>query len=170
MEKASNFFAPLVGQTEQNIRDVFKKARKYAPSIIFVDEVDAIARMRTGSVGSTHNEDALTVFLSEMDGFVVDEKRPVFVIAATNYELEGDSGRVLDSAFVRRFDQKLLIPLPDTDDRYLLLCKSLARHGVHFGADHEKILRNMAARTAGMNNADLEMVNANYVRTMLKMY
>ena len=163
---ASNFFAPLVGQTEQNIRDVFKKARKYAPSIIFVDEVDAIARMRTGSVGSTHNEDALTVFLSEMDGFVVDEKRPVFVIAATNYELEGDSGRVLDSAFVRRFDQKLLIPLPDTDDRYLLLCKSLARHGVHFGADHEKILRNMAARTAGMNNADLEMINANYVRTM----
>ena len=61
---ATSFFGSLVGQTEQNIRDLFKKARKYAPSIIFIDEVDAIGRMRTGSVGSTHNEDALNTFLA----------------------------------------------------------------------------------------------------------
>ncbi|MBE6917740.1 MAG: AAA family ATPase [Ruminococcaceae bacterium] len=163
---AAGFFGPLVGETERNIHDLFKRARKYAPSIIFIDEVDAIGRMRTGSVGSTHNEDALTVFLSEMDGFITDEKRPVFVLAATNYELEGESGRVLDPAFVRRFDRKILIPLPDTDDRYALLEKSLKRHGIHFGADHEKILKNMAKRTGGMNNADLEMVNANYARIL----
>ena len=163
---AAAFFGPYVGETERNIQELFKKARKYAPSIIFIDEVDAIGRMRTGSIGSTHNEDALNIFLSEMDGFASDEKRPVFVLAATNYELEGEGGRVLDPAFVRRFDRKILIPLPDTDDRYALLEKSLKRHGIHFGENHEKILRNMAKRTGGMNNADLEMVNANYARIL----
>ena len=163
---ATSFFGSLVGQTEQNIRDLFKKARKYAPSIIFIDEVDAIGRIRTGSVGSTHNEDALNTFLAEMDGFVTDERRPVFILAATNYGLEGDGGRVLDPAFVRRFDSKLLIPLPDTDDRYELLKMSLKRHGIHFGPDHDKILKNMAKRTGGMNNADLEMINANYARAL----
>lgn len=162
---ATGFFGSLVGQTESNIRELFRKARKYAPSIIFIDEVDAIGRMRTGSVGSTHNEDALNAFLAEMDGFVTDPRRPVFILAATNYSIEGDSGKVLDPAFVRRFDSKLLIPLPDTDDRYALLKMSLKRHGIHFGADHDKILKNMAKRTGGMNNADLEMVNANYVRS-----
>ena len=163
---ATSFFDSLVGQTEKNIRELFKRARKYAPSIIFIDEVDAIGRIRTGSSSSVHNEDALNTFLAEMDGFVNDEKRPVFILAATNYALEGDSGRVLDPAFVRRFDSKILIPLPDTDDRYELLCMSLKKHGVHFGKDHEKILRNMAKRTGGMNNADLEMMNAQFVRTL----
>lgn len=162
---ATTFFGSLVGQTEGNIRELFRKARKYAPSIIFIDEVDAIGRMRTGAAGSVHNEDALNAFLAEMDGFVTDPRRPVFILAATNYSVEGDSGKVLDPAFVRRFDSKLLIPLPDTDDRYALLKMSLQRHGIHFGADHEKILKNMAKRTGGMNNADLEMVNANYVRS-----
>ena len=163
---ATSFFASYVGQTEKNIRDIFAKARKYAPSIIFIDEVDAIGRIRTGSVGSTHNEDALNTFLAEMDGFVSDEKRPVFIMAATNYAIEGDSGRVLDPAFVRRFDSKILIPLPDTDDRFELLKMSLRRHGIHFGEHHEKILRNMATRTGGMSNADLEMMNSQYARIL----
>ena len=163
---ATTFFGPLVGQTESNIRELFRKARRYAPSIIFIDEVDAIGRVRTGSVGSTHNEDALNTFLAEMDGFVSDERRPVFILAATNYGLEGDGGRVLDPAFVRRFDRKILIPLPDIDDRYALLEMSLKRHGIHFGADHEKVLKNMAKRSSGMNNADLEMINANYARLL----
>jgi len=101
-----------------------------------------------------------------MDGFVTDERRPVFILAATNYGLEGDGGKVLDPAFVRRFDSKILIPLPDTDDRYELLKMSLKRHGIHFGEDHEAILKNMAKRTGGMNNADLEMINANYARSL----
>lgn len=163
---ATSFFGSLVGQTEQNIRDIFKRARKYAPSIIFIDEVDAIGRLRTGSAGSVHNEDALNAFLAEMDGFISDEKRPVFILAATNYSVDGEGGRVLDPAFVRRFDSKILIPLPDTDDRYDLLTASLKKHGVHFGKDHEKILRNMAKRTGGMNNADLEMMNAQFIRTL----
>ena len=163
---ATSFFGSLVGETERNIREIFKKARKYAPSIIFVDEVDAIGRRRIGSPSTSHNEDALNTFLAEMDGFVTDEKRPVFILAATNYELEGDSGRVLDAAFVRRFDSKILIPLPDTDDRYEFLVACLKKHGIHFGEDHEKILRNMAERTGGMSNADLDMMNAQFVRAV----
>ncbi len=161
----AGFFAPLVGQTEENIRALFRKARKYAPSIIFIDEIDAIGRNRTGGV-NTHGEDALTILLAEMDGFIVDEKRPVFVLAATNYELNGDHGKVLDPALVRRFDQKLLISLPDADDRFILLRRSLERHGIHFGDNHDQILRNMADRTAGMNNADLESINANFARLL----
>jgi hypothetical protein len=87
---ATSFFGSLVGETEKNIREIFAKARKYAPAIIFIDEVDAIGRIRSGSIGSTHNEDALTTFLAEMDGFVTDEKRPVFIMAATNYGIEGE--------------------------------------------------------------------------------
>lgn len=163
---ATSFFGSLVGETERNIREIFRKARKYAPSIIFVDEVDAIGRRRIGSPSTSHNEDALNTFLAEMDGFVTDEKRPVFILAATNYELEGDGGRVLDPAFVRRFDSKVLIPLPDTDARYEFLVKCLAKHGIHFGENHEKILHNMAERTGGMSNADLDMMNAQFVRAV----
>ena len=163
---ATSFFGSLVGETERNIREIFKKARKYAPSIIFVDEVDAIGRKRIGSASTSHNEDALNTFLAEMDGFVSDERRPVFILAATNYDLDGDSGRVLDPAFVRRFDSKILISLPDTDDRYEFLAFYLKKHGIHFGDDHEKVLRNMAKRTGGMSNADLEMMSAQYVRAL----
>lgn len=163
---STTFFGSYVGETERNIRNLFKKARKYAPSIIFIDEVDAIGRMRTGSSSTHHNEDALNAFLAEMDGFTTDEKRPVFILAATNYDLDGNSGRVLDPAFVRRFDSKILIPLPDTDDRYALLNMCLSKHGIHFGERHEKLLRNMAERTGGMNNADISMMVAQFVRAI----
>ena len=163
---ATSFFGSLVGETERNIRDIFRKARRYAPSVIFIDEVDAIARRRIGSSSTSHNEDALNAFLAEMDGFATDNTRPVFIMAATNYDLDGDSGRVLDPAFVRRFDSKILIPLPDTEERYEFLTVCLKKHGIHFGENHEKILRNMAERTGGMNNADLEMMNAQYVRAL----
>ncbi len=163
---ATSFFGSLVGQSEGNIRALFAKARKYAPSIIFIDEVDAIGRRRTGGISSAHNEDALTTFLAEMDGFVVDEKRPVFILAATNYEISGDGPRVLDGAFVRRFDNKILIPLPDTDERYALLMSLLGKHGIVFGEDHEKIIRLMAERTGGMSNADLDMMTMQYIRAL----
>lgn len=163
---ATTFFNKYVGETERNIREMFRKARKYAPAVIFIDEVDAIGRLRTGGSSSVHSENALNAFLAEMDGFVTDEKRPVFILAATNYDIEGDSGRILDPAFVRRFDSKIHIPLPDTDDRYELIVACLKKHGIHFGKDHDKIVRNMAERTGGMNNADLEMMHAQYVRIL----
>ena len=131
-----------------------------------MDEVDAIGRRRTGSSSTAHNEDALNTFLAEMDGFTSNDKRPVFILAATNYGLDGDGERVLDPAFVRRFDRKLLIPLPSTDDRYAFLVNCLKKHGIHFGDDHEEILRIMAERTGGMSNADLDMMHAQFVRSL----
>ena len=161
---ATSFFGSLVGETEKNIRELFRKARRYAPSVIFIDEVDAIARRRTGSVSSVHNEDALNTLLAEMDGFAVDEKRPVFILAATNYEIDGDGPRVLDQAFVRRFDRKIQIPLPDTDDRRELFARSLARHNIRFAEKHDETLQSMAERSGGMSNADIDMVVEMYAR------
>lgn len=163
---ATSFFNKYQGQTEDNIRDLFRKAKKYAPSVIFIDEVDGIAKARSGSEFSRNEENALTTFLSQMDGFVVDEKRPVFIIAATNYEISGNSGKVLDSAFVRRFDSKVLVSLPDEDDRYEFLVKFFEKHGINFGDAHKETLRLMAERTAGMSNADLESMNSQYVRAL----
>ncbi|MBQ7545532.1 MAG: AAA family ATPase [Clostridia bacterium] len=156
---ATAFFNKYVGEGEANIRGIFSKARKYAPSVIFIDEVDAIGRMRTGSDLNRYNEDMLTTFLSEMDGFVSDPRRPVFVVAATNYGIGNDgSNRVLDPAFVRRFDRRIFVDLPDTDERETFLLRNLKKHGVDFGADHAQIVRNMASRSSGMSNADLEII------------
>ncbi len=163
---ATSFFNKYIGQTEDNIRELFRKAKKYAPSVIFIDEVDGFAKAREGSGVSRHEENALTTFLSQMDGFVVDEKRPVFIIAATNYEISGSSGKVLDSAFVRRFDSRVLVSLPDEDDRYEFLLKFFEKHGINFGDGHDETLRLMAERTAGMSNADLENMNSQYVRLL----
>lgn len=165
---ATSFFNPYVGQTEINIREMFARARRYAPSIIFIDEVDAIARARQGGIGSKYNEDALTTFLSEMDGFKTDPSRPVFIVAATNYEISGDSGTVLDAAFVRRFDKRIYVGLPDTEARFTFLKKSFARHLIGFGAEEDKLLRNAAARSGGMSNADLANVVSLFMRRINK--
>ena len=161
---ATSFFAPYVGQSEGNVREIWRKARKYAPSILFIDEVDAIGRLRTGSISTAHNEDVLNAFLAEMDGFSTDDRRPVFVIAATNYGIKGDSGRVLDPAFVRRFDRHILVDLPDCDERFEFLNKRLADHGVSFGDKQDELLRNVAERSGGMSCADLENVVNNFLR------
>ncbi len=161
---ATSFFGSLVGESERNVRELFNRARRYAPSVIFIDEVDAIARARTGSVSTAHNEDTLNAFIAEMDGFSTDERRPVFILAATNYDVSGEGPRVLDAAFVRRFDRKIFVGLPDADDRFELLNKILARHSVHFGEDHDAIVRNLAERSSGMSNADLTVVVDMFLR------
>ncbi len=161
---ATSFFDSLVGNSEKNVRDLFAKARRYAPAVIFIDEVDAIGKMRGGTLGSTHNEDVLTTFLAQMDGFVTDEKRPVFIIAATNYDVKGTEGRVLDPAFVRRFDSRIFMDLPDTEEREEFLRMSLEKHGISFGENQEKIIHNVAVRTTGCSGADL----ANIVELFLR--
>ena len=166
---ATTFFNKYVGGTEGNIRELFAKARKYAPSIIFIDEVDAIARMRTGGEFNRVNEDALNTFLAEMDGFSVDERRPVFIMAATNFKIEGEDGegRVLDPAFVRRFDRKIYVELPDTEDRLELFKRCLARHNINFGESHDSVLKVMSERSAGMCNADIDMLVETYARKLV---
>lgn len=161
---ATSFFDSLVGQSEKNVRELFAKARRYAPAVIFIDEVDAIARKRGGTLGNSHNEDVLNTFLAQMDGFVTDEKRPVFIIAATNYDIQGSEGRVLDGAFVRRFDTRIFMELPNTEEREEFLRMALNKHGVSFGENQEKIIHNVAIRTTGCSGADL----ANIVELFLR--
>ena len=161
---ATSLFGSLVGESEKNVRELFRRARRYAPSVIFIDEVDAIARKRTGTIGTTHNEDTLNAFIAEMDGFTTDERRPVFILAATNYDISGEGAKVLDPAFVRRFDRRIYVDLPDTEDRYKLLTLLLGKHGVNLGPDHDAILKNLAERSSGMSNADLSIVIDMFLR------
>ena len=164
-KNSTEFFKSYVGEGPQAVRDVFRLARKYAPSILFVDEVDAIGRMRTGSEHMHSMEELQNTFLSEMDGFVYDERRPVFVLAATNYSVENEGGsRVLDPAFVRRFDRKIKIELPDTAERAQFIEYYLLRHGIrHIGKD---TIENLAMRSIGRSPADLEMVVELAIRNM----
>lgn len=155
---ASSFFNKYVGETEENIRQKFAQARRYAPSIIFIDEVDAIARERNGDSSTKINEDALTTLISQMDGFATDETRPVFIMAATNYDVSSESSKSLDPAFVRRFDKKIYIGLPEEDDRFEFLSRELRKHSIDFGEKHEEILRNLAERSVGLSTADLAAV------------
>lgn len=161
---ATALFGSLVGESERNVQALFRRARKYAPSIIFIDEIDAIGRMRTGSSNSRHNEDVLTAFLAEMDGFATDVRRPVFLIAATNYEIEGSGGRVLDPAFVRRFDKRVLLRLPDKEGRRDLLRLKLRHRAVTLDGEMEAAIEKVAERSGGMSGADLELIVESFLK------
>lgn len=160
-ESGASFF-PAVGSMfldgknrgSEGVRSLFKKARKYAPSIIFIDEVDTIAKQRTGSVYSKYEEAILNTLLAEMDGFASDPRKPVFVMAATNYEVERGKGiGTLDEAFMRRFDRKILVSLPDLEDRIKFL--NMCAEKIELHRITEDGIRNVAARAFGMSPAIL---------------
>lgn len=163
-ETASNFVNSLVGSGPESIRKMFERARRYAPAILFIDEIDAIGRTRTGA-SNTHSEEVtLNTLLTEMDGFKVDLKRPVFIIAATNFKVdEGVSGTgYIDPALVRRFDRKILIDLPNRTERLQLLtmlCKKVQDCQVS-----SKLLENIAMRSIGLSNANLSNVVSQAIR------
>lgn len=162
---ASNFVTIWQGSGPQNIRDLFVRARRYAPAIVFIDEIDAIGKSRTGSAGAGQAEEStLNALLVEMDGFTSSSpERPVFVLAATNFEVEADDGagerrggRVLDPALVRRFSRKILIDLPERGarEKYLIL-RLKNRPGCEVSDETIKLI---TERSPGMSIADLESV------------
>src|SRR6056297_1924776 len=134
----SEFVEMFVGVGASRVRDLFKKAKENSPSIIFIDELDAVGRKRGTGIGGGHDEreQTLNQILTEMDGFEKDTK--VIVIAATN------RGDVLDPALLRpgRFDRKVNLDLPDINDREKLLANDVK-------------LREIAERTPGFSGADL---------------
>ena len=156
-----NDFIGMNGADE--IHRIFATARKYAPAAIFIDEVDALAKARTGY--DTQRESALTALLVEMDGFKKDQNRPVFVIAATNYNIEGDQ-MSLDPAVVRRFDNQLFVDLPDKKDRLEVLKKEFAAHKDVFRLSDGEI-DNIATRTVGRSFAWLRNMINMALRTMI---
>ena len=159
---ASNLFA----QGSYSVEKLFATARKYAPSIVFIDEVDAVARKRTGAQGSEFT--TLNSLLTQMDGFDRNVDKPVFVIAATNFGVNSFNGTpgtidgALDPAFIRRFGSKILVDLPNKNERKEYLFTRLSGSGKKTlrNTVTEKTMENVADRTPGLSLSDLENVLA----------
>ena len=162
--EGNQFLSSQVGGGVELVHNLFRTARKYAPAVLFVDEIEVIAKLR-GTAGH-FGEDTLTAFLTEMDGFKSDPDRPVFVLAATNYDPEPGSARSLDPAMVRRFDRSIHIGLPKREDRFLYL-KEKAASNPMFALSDEK-LRQIATRSTGMSMAYLESVFEMALRMALR--
>jgi cell division protease FtsH len=142
----SSFVEMFVGVGASRVRDLFQDARKRAPSIIFIDEIDAIGQKRGGSIISNdEREQTLNQLLAEMDGF--DSSTGIVVMAATNRP------EVLDPALLRpgRFDREVEIPLPNQAERAAIL--AVHTKGKHLGEDVD--LDAVARATPGFSGADL---------------
>ncbi len=149
---ATGFVTIWQGSGPQNIRNLFDRARRYAPSIVFIDEIDSIGIKRAGSQGGAGRaeESALNALLTEMDGFKNVSDRPVILLAATNL-IEN-----LDPALRRRFDREIVMEKPDRSARLLYIEKSLRnrKNSNISGA----LIENMAKQSAGMTLSDLERI------------
>lgn len=143
----SEFVEMFVGVGASRVRSLFEKAKKNSPCIIFIDEIDAVGRRRGSGLGGSHDEreQTLNQILVEMDGF--EPTQNVIVIAATNRP------DVLDPALLRpgRFDRRVMIDLPDLQDREDILNVHARKKPLAKDVDLKKI----AQRTAGFSGADL---------------
>lgn len=144
----SEFMEMLVGIGAARVRDLFATAKKSAPSIIFIDEIEAVGRARSSGVMPAHDEreQTLNQILVEMDGFTPNEQ--VVVIAATN------RGDLLDPALLRagRFDRRILVDYPDAEGRLEIL----KIHSRNKPFDEFVNWERVAKRTVGFSGADLE--------------
>ena len=143
----SDFVEMFVGVGASRVRDMFEQARKNAPCIIFIDEIDAVGRSRFSGIGGGHDEreQTLNALLVEMDGF--DTQEGIIIIAATNRP------DVLDNALLRpgRFDRQIVVDLPSLDGREAILKIHTKRIKLAKDAD----LRRIARGTPGFSGADL---------------
>lgn len=152
--EGNQFRQKYVGDGEKLVHKLFATARKYAPSILFIDEIDAIAKERSGN--ETANDSILTAFLAEMDGFKTNRKKPVFVLAATNFDVEPGKARSLDSALLRRFDRLVYVDLPEKNDRIVFLKGKNDKMQALQLSDAE--IESIAIRSTGMSLANLDNV------------
>jgi cell division protease FtsH len=144
----SDFVEMFVGVGASRVRDLFEQAKKNSPSIVFIDEIDAVGRQRGAGLGGGHDEreQTLNQLLVEMDGFGVNEG--VIIIAATNRP------DILDPALLRpgRFDRQITVGLPDIKGREAIL----KVHSKGKPLEEEVNLSTLAKRTPGFTGADLE--------------
>ena len=153
----SSFVEMFVGVGAARVRDLFAEARRLAPAIVFVDEIDAIGQRRQSGmlISNDEREQTLNQLLAEMDGF--DPTVGIIVLAATNRP------EVLDAALLRpgRFDRQVLIPLPNQSDRVAIL--AVHCRGKHLADDVD--LETVARGTPGFSGADLaNLVNEAAIR------
>ena len=146
----SEFVEMFVGVGAARVRDLFARAKKSAPCIVFIDEIDAVGRQRGAGFGGSHDEreQTLNQILVEMDGF--DPSIGIIVMAATNRP------DVLDPALLRpgRFDRRVTLDLPDINEREAILKIHAASKPLEKDID----LRKIAERTPGFSGADLANV------------
>lgn len=144
----SDFVEMFVGVGASRVRDLFENAKKNAPCIIFIDEIDAVGRQRGAGLGGGHDEreQTLNQLLVEMDGFGVNEG--IIIIAATN------RADILDPALLRpgRFDRQILVGRPDVKGREAVL----EVHARNKPLEDDVNLKTIATRTPGFSGADLE--------------
>jgi len=144
----SSFMEMFVGVGASRVRDLFEQAKKVAPSIVFIDEIDAIGKSRSSNAqmgGHSEQEQTLNQLLAEMDGFGTDT--PVIVLAATNRP------ETLDAALLRagRFDRQVLVDKPDFAGRLAIL----KVHSKDVKLSDDVDMETVAKQTAGMAGADL---------------
>lgn len=146
----SDFVEMFVGVGASRVRDLFGNAKKFAPAVVFIDEIDAVGRQRGAGLGGGHDEreQTLNQLLVEMDGFAVNEG--IIVLAATNRP------DILDPALLRpgRFDRQITVGYPDVKGREAIL--RVHAKGKPLAEDVD--LEVLAKRTSGMTGADLENV------------
>jgi cell division protease FtsH len=144
---ASEFVEVYSGLGSKRVRALFAAARKAAPAVVYIDEIDAVGGRRTGHASAGEREQTLDQLLAEMDGFANDPAKPVVVLASTNRLAD------LDPALVRsgRFDRKIAVGLPGREARREILDVHLRGRPLAPGTDSAAI----AAFTVGMAGADL---------------
>ena len=144
----SEFVEMFVGVGASRVRDLFEQAKKNAPCIVFIDEIDAVGRQRGAGLGGGNDEreQTLNQLLTQLDGFT--ENSGIIVLAATNRP------DILDPALLRpgRFDRKIEVLLPDNEERR----KILAIHSLNKPLSNDVDLQYWASRTIGFSGADLE--------------
>lgn len=146
--KGAELLSKYVGESEQAVREVFKKAKQVAPCIVFFDEIDALAPPRRESDGTRVSERVVSQLLTEMDG--VEDLREVLILAATN-RID-----IVDPALLRsgRFDLILNIPYPDENEIYEIL--KIHTRGKPIAKDAK--LKEIAAKTSGLSGADIMLL------------
>jgi len=146
--KGPEIYNKWVGESEKKIRDIFKKARQLAPSIIFIDEIDSITGTRYGEIGNEAKNNVVAQLLTEIDG--VSNLKDIVIIGATN-RID-----MVDSAFLRpgRFEKILLVPLPDLKTREKIFEVYINKMNV----DSQIKISQLAKETEGFSGADIEAI------------